>query len=116
MHETKFVNEIFNVLAKNLDKSSIFKKITVTVRLSPFSHVSAQTLKETFNQLLKGKDFKNIQLKILPLQLSLECKNCKKTAFITKKIFNCPFCNSSDINIRLDKEFFVETIEVEHKD
>ncbi|MCM8787721.1 MAG: hydrogenase/urease maturation nickel metallochaperone HypA [Candidatus Omnitrophica bacterium] len=113
MHETKFVSQIFAVLTQKLDKSSILKKITVTVRLSPFSHVSAKTLKETFKQLAEGKNFKNIELKVLPLQLLLDCKNCKRTVFIMEKKFICPFCNSSNIEIKMDKEFFIETIEVE---
>ena len=116
MHETRFVNEIFAVLKQKLNKDTPSEQISVNVRLSPFSHVSAETLRESFNMLIQGEKFNAVSLNILPLELPLECKNCKRSTHITKKVFECPFCGSSDIDIKMDKEFFVESIEVEDKD
>lgn len=116
MHETRFVNEIFVVLKQKLDKDTASRQILVNIRLSPFSHVSAETLRESFNMLVQGEEFKAVSLNILPLELPLECKNCKRSTHITKKVFECPFCGSADIYIRMDREFFVESIEIERKD
>ena len=113
MHETRFVNEIFAVLKQKLDKDTVSGRILVNVRLSPFSHVAAETLCEAFNVLIQGEKFKAVLLNILPLELPLECKNCKRSTRITKKVFECPFCGSADIDIQMDKEFFVESIEIE---
>ena len=113
MHETRFVNEIFAVLNQRLGKNTAAMRVLVNVRLSPFSHVAAETLRESFNVLVKEGSFKAIALNVLPLELPLECKNCKRSAHITKKVFECPFCGSADIDIQMDKEFFVESIEVE---
>lgn len=114
MHETRFVNEIFAVLKQKLDKDTASGRILVNVRLSPFSHVSAETLRESFNMLVQGEKFKAVSLNILPLELPLECKNCKRSTHITKKVFECPFCGSADIDIKMSKEFFVESIEIDH--
>ena len=57
-----------------------------------------------------------MRLKILPLEILLECKNCKRSTRITKRLFGCPFCNSADVNIQMDKEFFVESVEIERKE
>lgn len=112
MHETRFVNEIFAVLKeKALGRDA--KKIIVNARLSPFSHVSALTLKGSFKELIKGENFKNVSLKIRPLEIPLECKSCKRGTRINKRIFNCPFCNSSNVDIKMEKEFFVESIAIE---
>lgn len=113
MHETRFVNEIFAVLKEKLDKNARPGKIAVNVRLSPFSHVSPETLHESFKVLAQGNEFKGVSLNILPLELKMECKSCKRKETITKKIFECPFCGSADIYIPMDKEFFVESLEVE---
>ena len=113
MHETRFVSEIFTVLKQKLAKDMVQGRILVNVRLSPFSHVAAETLRESFNVLIQGEKFKAISLNILPLELPVECKNCKRNTHITKKVFECPFCGSADIEIQMDKEFFVESIEVE---
>ena len=113
MHETRFVNEIFAVLKQNLVNDTVLGQISVNVRLSPFSHVAAETLRESFNALIQGEKFNTVSLNILPLELTLECKNCKRNTHITKKVFECPFCGSADIDIQMSKEFFVESIEVE---
>ncbi len=116
MHETRFVNEIFAVLKRKLGKNAASGQVLVNVRLSPFSHVAAETLRESFNVLVQGEKFKAVSLNILPLELPLECKNCKRSTRITKKVFECPFCGSVDIDIKMDKEFFVESLEIEKKE
>jgi len=113
MHETRFVNEIFAVLKQELTKDTASGRISVNVRLSPFSHVAAETLRESFNVLIQGEKFNAVSLNILPLELPLVCKNCKRSTHITEKVFECPFCGSADIDIKMDKEFFVESIDIE---
>jgi len=116
MHETRFINEIFAVLKQELGEDTVSRQVVVNVQLSPFSHVAAESLQESFKELIKGENFKNVRFKILPLEILLECKNCKRSARITKKVFGCPFCNSADVNIQMDKEFFVESIEIGRKE
>ena len=116
MHETRFVNEIFTVLRQKLNKNKASGQVVVNVRLSPFSHVAAESLQESFKELIKGENFKNVRLKVRPLEILLECKNCKRSTRITKKVFGCPFCKSADVNIQMDKEFFVESIEIGRKE
>jgi len=115
MHETRFINEIFAVLRERLAKETDTEQVVVNVRLSPFSHVGAESLQGSFKELIKGESLKKVSLKILPLEILLECKDCKRSTQITKRIFACPFCNSADINIQMDKEFFVESMEIERK-
>jgi Zn finger protein HypA/HybF (possibly regulating hydrogenase expression) len=116
MHETRFVNEILAVLREKLDENAAQGHITVNVRLSPFSHVAPETLRESFNALNKAEKFKSLSLNILPLELPLKCNACKHSCSVTKKVFECPACGSADIDIRMDKEFFVESVEVESRD
>jgi len=112
MHEIRFINEIFTVLKEKLAKEKATEQVVVNVRLSPFSHITARGLQESFMELIKGENFKNVRLNVLPLEILLECKNCKRTTRITKRVFGCPFCNSVDVNIQIDKEFIIESIEV----
>ena len=116
MHELKFINEIFVVLRQRpAQEMASGQLVVVNVRLSPFSHVSAESLRGSFKELIKEESFKNVWLKILPLEIILECKNCKRNALIAKKAFGCPFCGSANVNIQMDKEFFVESIEIRPK-
>jgi Zn finger protein HypA/HybF involved in hydrogenase expression len=115
MHEIRFVNEIFAVLKEKLTKEADFERVIVNVRLSPFSHVGAESLQGSFEELIKGESFKNVDLKVLPLEIMLKCNDCHRSSQITMRIFACTICNSADINIQMDKEFFVESIEIERK-
>ncbi len=112
MHETRFINEIFTVLREKLCKERVGQQVIVNARLSPFSHVSVEGLQGSFKELIKGEKLKNVRLEVLPLEILLECKNCKRTTRITKRVFGCPFCDSADVNIQMDKEFFVESLEI----
>ncbi|MBU0503044.1 MAG: hydrogenase maturation nickel metallochaperone HypA [Candidatus Omnitrophota bacterium] len=116
MHETRFINEIFAVLNEKLAQEKAARQVVVNVRLSPFSHVSAETLQGSFKELSKGENFTNACLKVLPLEVLLECKECGRSTRIAERIFGCPFCNSADVNIQMDMEFFVESIEIEDKE
>jgi Zn finger protein HypA/HybF involved in hydrogenase expression len=113
MHETRFINEIITVLKQKLGQDISSKGVLVNVCLSPFSHVTAEGLQKTFKELIKAEDFKSVSLNVLPLKLELKCKNCRRVTHITEKLFACPFCASADISIEMDKEFFVESIEID---
>lgn len=116
MHETRFINEIFAVLKQKVNKDMASGQVVVNARLSPFSHVTIESLQESFKELIKRGNFDNVWLNVLPLEILLECKNCKHSNRITQKVFSCPFCGSADINVQMDKEFFVESIEIGHKE
>jgi Zn finger protein HypA/HybF involved in hydrogenase expression len=107
MHETVFMNEISNALKQELDKDVLYKRIVVNVRLSSFSHVAAESLREFFGELVKGKSYENASLNVIPLEIGIECGNCKRRTRVGKKIFGCPFCGSANISVQMDKEFFV---------
>ena len=63
MHETRFANEIFSVLKNRFGRQVIEKVTGVNVKLSPFSHVTAQRLLETYRELAKAQGFESIYLK-----------------------------------------------------
>jgi|WetSurMetagenome_2_1015567.scaffolds.fasta_scaffold348612_2 Zn finger protein HypA/HybF involved in hydrogenase expression len=115
MHETRFVQQIFTVLEEKLTKKASAAEITVNVRLSPLSHVSAGNLSAAFKELSKGMDLKGVSLKVQALALPLACNSCNRSTQITKKVFSCPFCGSADVNIKMDKEFYVESLDVKRK-
>lgn len=115
MHETRFINEIFIALKQKLKKDALSGQVVVNVRLSPYSHVAPESLQESFKALIQGKEFKNARLKILPLEILLDCKECMRSTRICQRVYGCPFCNSANVNLQLDREFYVESLEYERK-
>jgi len=112
MHDIKFANEILLVIKEKLDNDMLSKNIIVNVRLSPFSHVAPERLKEAFGQIIEGESFKKVRLDIKPIEFELHCKSCGAVSKCSKVVFNCPSCKSSDFNIEKDKEFFVDSIDI----
>ncbi|MCM8783914.1 MAG: hydrogenase maturation nickel metallochaperone HypA [Candidatus Omnitrophica bacterium] len=112
MHETVFANEILAFLKRVLTQESVRKKIVVNVKLSPFSHVSPENLAEAFNNLISDTEFKGTKIVIMPLEILAKCKKCKNISSITRKGLNCQKCGSDNLELNVDKEFYIESIEL----
>ena len=112
MHETVFVNEIFSVLKDRFNKNTINNVVSVNVKLSPLSYVAKEDLLNTYREFTKGSGFEHIKLKIEPLSLLLRCLSCKNISTVSSPTFECPRCNSQDIELNFDKEFIIESIEI----
>jgi len=111
MHETTFVHEIFSALKKHMENGEKNQVTAINVRLSPLCHVTPEVLQKTYQGLAKQHGCENVRLNVKLLELPLTCRSCKKITSVIKPTFACPYCNSHDIDIKLDKEFFVESIE-----
>ena len=112
MHETQFVKEIIFHVKDALARHGSVKSVLVKVSLSPFSHVSPEGLKGTFELFSEIEELKNIRLKIKPLVAKVHCKDCDNVFESPKITFHCPRCLSTNIDIKRDQEFTVESIEV----
>ncbi len=116
MHDIGFAQEIIDAIRKKSGSKKDKKKvISVNVSLSPFSHVKPEGLKETFLELSMGSGFEGIELNIQTLKVKIFCRECKNEFFIDCPSFSCPVCKSQDMDIKLDKEFFVESLEIEQE-
>ncbi|MFA6349305.1 MAG: hydrogenase/urease maturation nickel metallochaperone HypA [Candidatus Omnitrophota bacterium] len=112
MHETRFVEEIIFHLKKALARHSPAARALVKVRLSPFCHVTADGLKGTFEMVAEIEGFKNVELEISPLLLNITCKDCGNVFEISKITFHCNKCMSTNIDVKKEKEFIVDFIEI----
>ena len=116
MHETVFSKEIIRVINDKLEDLGSSSKINcVNVRLSPLSHVRPKSLKAAFLQMASRDNLGDISLNIKSSEVELECKSCGKKFKVLKPIFVCPHCKGKDFDVRQEKEFFIESVEIEKK-
>lgn len=116
MHDTVFAREIKTLVNKKIDElKKKTKLIAINVKLSPFSHVKPETLKEAFALEVRGTRLEEIPLVVKMSEIEIECNLCGKKFFITKPIFSCPQCNSAKLQIKQVPEYFVESIETEEQ-
>jgi len=114
MHDLMFAKEIIGALNNELNSVTKGSKITaVNVSLSPLSHVKPETLAETFKATVKGTGFEKITLSIKVLPLGIKCRACKHSFMVDKPTTRCIKCNDSDLDIVYNKEFLVDSIQVQ---
>ena len=117
MHDLTFCQEILNAFQGKLKRLKKGGKIKcANVSLSPISHVTPETLEETFRVMAKGTALGRVKLNIATLQLGIKCESCKKGFLVDKPTFVCPSCHGSSLNLIYQKEFMVDSIEVACKD
>ena len=110
MHETKFVNEIIVCLKKELARNASAKSVAVSISLSPLSHVTPEGLRKAFEMLAEAEGLSNVTLEIKPFGIKVTCNDCGNIFEVFKPAFNCPKCQSADINIETNREFIVNSI------
>jgi len=114
MHDKMFAKEIKTTVEKKLDSLKKGMRITaINVRLSPFSHVRPETLKEAFVLEVTGSGLENIPLNVGIAEIEVECGSCGKEFLVTGPVLSCPECKGEDLRIKQGPEFFVESIETE---
>ena len=113
MHELRFANEIIDTLKKASKEKKIAGDVTVNVRLSTMSHVTADNLKGTFKELAADTEFKNVRLNVIPLEIKVNCRSCGQALEVSDPHAQCLACGSDDIAVSFEREFYVESIEIE---
>jgi len=115
MHDKVFAKEIKTIIDKKLLSLNKTARITaIHVKLSPFSHVRPETLKEAFALEVRDSRLENVTLSIHTKKIEVKCGLCSKRIFVTCPIFSCPECKSTDLQIKECPEFLVESIEIEN--
>jgi len=116
MHDLTFCQEILTALSEKRKKLTKNHKIKVAhVSISPLSHVTPETLRETFAVMVKGTPFAGIKLNVGILQLGIKCESCKKGFMVDKPTFECPECHGQVLNLIYQKEFVVDSIETDKR-
>jgi len=114
MHDMWFASKIIVCLKDKIGNTATPKHITVNIALGPFTHVTQGGLRAAFQMLIKKEDFKNITLNINKNQAFIECKKCGYSAQISNPILACPKCQSTDLDIKNNEEFLIQSVEIDN--
>ena len=115
MHDLKYANEILEALKKSSACKDKSDAIVINVKLSPFSHVTAEGLNATFELLVEDEGYSHIQLNTQTSEFTIHCKNCKRSSKHREPVFNCPDCNNYDFDIEKGDDFCIDSIEIDKK-
>ncbi len=114
MHDVVFSKEIIRAVnGKRRSLSTGSKVVGVRVLLSPLSHVTTRSLTDAFTQMVNGTDLEHLSLEIKPLTVKMKCSACGIVFEVGRPTFACSGCGASSINVYDNREFLVESIDVE---
>lgn len=112
MHEIVIAKELLRVLKGKLKEISQEQNIKLNLKLSPFSHIKEESLKEHLLFFLKDKGYNKINLNIDLAAILIECRNCRNIFETKEAILHCPKCNSTNMITRFQSECWIESIEI----
>lgn len=112
MHDIWFASKIILLLKGKISEVSRAKSVTVNVVLSPFTHVTRESLSGAFEMLSSKEKLGNVDLNITTAGISVKCGKCGITSEVTKPIGACPKCGSADLEIGNVEEFVIESLEI----
>ncbi len=113
MHDKVFAREIIEVIAGKLaELGKEGEMVCANVRLSPFSHVKPQTLREAFSLQAQTSGLKKASLNINLIEIEVKCRSCGRRFLLTSPLLCCRECQSTDLEVTPGPEFFVESLEI----
>jgi len=111
-----FAKEILRTAEEKSSKLNSDESIkSITVAISPLSHVKPESLLEAYKTISQGTGYADISINILPLLLNMTCSSCGKDFNIDKPTFLCPSCNCPSIEMVDNKEFSIISIDIKNK-
>jgi len=112
MHDIWFASKIILLLKDKIAEGDRCRHITVNIILSPFSHVTRESLAEAFKMLNSKENFKNVDLNITAAGVSVKCGKCGVTSEAAKPVTACPKCGCGNLEIGNVEEFVIESLEM----
>lgn len=113
MHEYSIVQSLLDSCEESARQNSATKVTKVVVKIGVMSGVEPDLLKTAFDTFKEHTmcDTAEFVLNIQPVLI--RCKSCDNESTLEKHEYNCPKCESIDIEILDGEEMFLMQLELE---
>jgi len=114
MHELSIAQNIFDIIMRNIDEGRVTGKIiSISLRVGKMTTVIPENLRFMFEVLTSDTPLKHTKLEIEHIPIQGKCNHCGLEFQIESIGFQCPQCNSDDVQITSGRELEIESVEVE---
>ena len=112
MHEMSIALDIIEIVRQYVapDSNQIVK--TVNLKVGNFSNIVTETLKFSFDALIKDTFLESAVLNIIEIPLTLKCLECGEITESEPTFFFCGKCDSNNVEIIKGNELQVTDIDV----
>ncbi len=111
MHELSIAKEIITIVKESIPDST-WKVKTVKVKVGKLSGVLIDSLKFSYESIVRNTELEGSQIDVEEIPLKLFCRKCLNEFDTNDYIFYCVNCNSSEIEVKAGNELFVSEVEL----
>jgi len=113
MHEMSVTMSLLDLVLKEAAKAGASKIKTVNIVLGAMTGIIDRYVQANFELLSQNTLAEGASLSFRNVLQQARCRHCAHTFQISDFEWNCPRCQSSEIEITGGNELYVESIEVE---
>lgn len=113
MHELRIAEDMVNMIVEVADKNKLAKVTNVNVQFGEMIQIVPHIFEFAFEEACRNTVADKATLKLTILPMKGICNQCGKEVFLVKNKFNCPHCNSMDVELVQGRETILESIEGE---
>ncbi len=113
MHEYSIVQSLLNSCEENAEQNNATKVIKVVVKIGVMSGVEPDLLQTAFDTFKENTICDNCEFIINIQAIVIKCNSCKKESTLSKNEYNCPHCQSVDIEVLDGEDMYLMQLELE---
>ena len=113
MHEYSIVQSLLNSCEENAQKNNATKVIKVVVKIGVMSGVEPDLLQTAFDTFKEKTICDGCEFIINIQNIVIRCNRCEKESTLLKNEYNCPLCQSLDIEVLDGEDMFLMQLELE---
>jgi len=116
MHELAVAESILDIAKSEMDKHKLRSISSICVRVGALSDIVPEALRFGFEVLVTGTEMAGTMLEIETVAVKGRCQNCHRDFEVFDYIFECPLCNSREIELAQGDELDIAYMEVEDEE
>lgn len=116
MHEPSLVQNMFDIIEKDILNDRVEKLVKIIVELGPLSNVEPVLLIGAFDIMKRGTVFDGSVLEIERTESEVKCTHCGKVYQPESIPFQCPDCDQFGGQLLSGDEIIIKKIEMEVTD
>ena len=112
MHELGIAKDLLDIVLLKAKENNLKKITKISLMLGEASGIEEDFLKHSLvDHLLPGTIASGCRLEIIKEYVKAKCKKCSAEFLPKEMIFDCPSCQSKEIEILSGKDVYVASIE-----
>ncbi len=113
MHELGVAHSILTNILEVRAQKKLTKIISINLRVGQLSGFQKEALETCFEIIKKDTELESAILNITEVPITLMCKSCQKKSAIEQLSYQCPLCQSNDVELVAGREFTIDSLDVD---